>query len=216
MLVLKPRIIKVSSKSDIVIVWIDIWNNQNGNNAKKIINRWFNVGNVIATVRSANMNPGVPQCKNCWKWGHLAEVCQIQGSKCAKYNGPHLTDNHHNFVWCCKANDKLNPSRLETKKSKPCPHSFKCLNCKGSYIADSVECPFWKHQFNKKWNSKEYAKLWEARSTSICSNVNDSAIWFWTNWKYFHKTFKRTISLLTWSLKLIKTSTSYSFRNYDG
>ena len=35
----KPCIIKVSPKSDMAIVWIDIWNNQNGNNTKKIINR---------------------------------------------------------------------------------------------------------------------------------------------------------------------------------
>jgi len=35
----RPRIIKVLPKSDMAIVWIDIWDNQNGNNAKKIINR---------------------------------------------------------------------------------------------------------------------------------------------------------------------------------
>ena len=172
------------------------------------------MGNVIATVRGTNMNPGIPQCKNCWKWGHLAGVCQIQGSKCTKFNGPHLTDNHHDFAWCCKANDKLNPPRLETKKSEPCSHSFKCLNCKGPHVADSVECPFWKHRFNKEWHSKEYTKLREARRTSIHSNMNDSTIWFWTNWKYFYKTFKRTTSSLIWSLKLIKTLTSYSSKSH--
>ena len=56
----KPRIIKVSPKLDMTIVWIDIWDTQNGNNAKKIINRRFNVRNVITTVRGANMNPGIP------------------------------------------------------------------------------------------------------------------------------------------------------------
>ena len=35
----KLRIIKVSSKSDMAIIWINIWNTQNSNNAKKIINR---------------------------------------------------------------------------------------------------------------------------------------------------------------------------------
>jgi len=49
------------------IVWINIWDNQNGNNIKKIINRRFNIGNIVAMVRAANMNPGVPQYKNCWK-----------------------------------------------------------------------------------------------------------------------------------------------------
>ena len=122
------------------------------------------------------MNPGTSQCKNCWKWEYMAGVCCIQGSKCAKCNGPHFTDNHHDFAWCCKANNKLNPSRLETKKGEPCPHSFKCINYKGSYVADSIECPFWKHHFNEEWHSKEYAKLWEARRTSICLSVNKTAI----------------------------------------
>ena len=54
------RIIKVLPKSDIAIVWIDIWNNQNGNNTKKIINRRFNVGNIVTIVRGANMNSDVP------------------------------------------------------------------------------------------------------------------------------------------------------------
>ena len=73
----KPRIIKVSPKSDMAIVWIDIWDVQSGQNAKLLINRCFNVGNYIATIRGANMNPGVPQCKNCWKWGHSTFSCRI-------------------------------------------------------------------------------------------------------------------------------------------
>ena len=149
-LISKPHIIKVSLKLDMAIVWIDIWDTQNGNNAKKIINRCFNIGNIITTVRGANMNPGIPQYKNCWKWEHLTGVCHIQGSKYAKCNSPHLTDNHHDFTWCCKANNKSNPPRIKTKKSNLCLHLFKCLNCKGSYVADSVKCSFWKHCFNKE------------------------------------------------------------------
>ena len=30
------------------------------NNAKKIINRHFNIGSVIAMVKDTNINPGVP------------------------------------------------------------------------------------------------------------------------------------------------------------
>ena len=63
----KPRIIKVLPKSDMAIVWIDIWDVQSDHNAKLLINRCFNMGNNIATIRGANMDPGVPQCKNCWK-----------------------------------------------------------------------------------------------------------------------------------------------------
>jgi len=61
----RPRVIKVSPKSDMSIVWINIWDHQSGSKAKCLINRCFNVGRYIATIRGANMNPGVTQCKNC-------------------------------------------------------------------------------------------------------------------------------------------------------
>ena len=119
-LALKPRIIKVFPKSDMAIVWIDIWDVQSSYNAKMLINRCFNIGNYIATIREANMNPGVPQCKNCWKWGHTTFSCRIQGAKCVKCNGPHKSEHHREFGWYCKGNTKLNPPRLETKKGEPC------------------------------------------------------------------------------------------------
>jgi len=63
----KPRIIKVSPKSDMAVVWVDIWGFQSGSLAKNIINCHFNIGRFIVTVKGTNMNPGVPQYKNCWK-----------------------------------------------------------------------------------------------------------------------------------------------------
>ena len=47
---LKPRVIKVSSKSDIAVIWTDIWNTQSSSKAKSLINRYFNIGNLITTV----------------------------------------------------------------------------------------------------------------------------------------------------------------------
>jgi len=76
-LVSKLRVIKVSSKLDMSIVWINICDTQNGLKAKTIINRRFNVGSFIATVREANTNPE-PLCKNCWKWEHLSGVYILQ------------------------------------------------------------------------------------------------------------------------------------------
>ena len=168
----KPRVIKVSPKSDMALVWIDIWDVQSSKNAKMLINRCFNVGNFITTIRGANMNPGVLLCKNCWKWGHTTLSCRIQGAKCVKCNGPHKSEHHREFGWCCKANDKTNPPRLETKKGEPCPHSFKCSNCKGDHQADSVQCPFWRHWFNHEWHIKKYTEIRENRSKSLCSVEN--------------------------------------------
>ena len=96
-LVSKPRVIKISPKSDISIVWIDIWDVQSGSNAKMLINRCFNIGRYIMIIRRANMNPGVLQCKNCWKWGHMTFLYRIQGSKYVKCNGPHKSENHCEF-----------------------------------------------------------------------------------------------------------------------
>ena len=55
----KPRIIKVSPKSDMEIIWIDIWDTQSSSKAKTLINRGFNVGRFITTIWGINMNPGV-------------------------------------------------------------------------------------------------------------------------------------------------------------
>jgi len=55
----RPCIIKVSSKSDMAIIWVDIWDVQSDSKAKELINRYFNIGSYITTVRGANMNLGV-------------------------------------------------------------------------------------------------------------------------------------------------------------
>ena len=93
----KPRVIKVSLKSDMSIVWLDIWDIQSGANTKMLINRCFSIRNYIATIWGANMNPSIPQCKNCWKWGYAIFLCRIQGAKCIKCNGPHKSEHHQEF-----------------------------------------------------------------------------------------------------------------------
>ena len=66
-LTLKPRVIKVLPKLDMSIVQFNIWNTQNRVKTKSLINRYFNISSYITTIQRANINLGVPQCKNCWK-----------------------------------------------------------------------------------------------------------------------------------------------------
>ena len=94
MLASKPHVIKVSQKSDMAVVWVDIWDSQSGSSAKNIINHHFNIGRFITTVKGTNMNLGVLQCKNCWKWGHLTLSCHSHISRCAKCYGAHTTEHH--------------------------------------------------------------------------------------------------------------------------
>jgi len=63
----KPCVIKVLPKSYMSIIWINIWDVQSRSRAKSLINWCFNIRRYITTIRGANMNPGVSQCKNCWK-----------------------------------------------------------------------------------------------------------------------------------------------------
>ena len=56
----KLCVIKVSPKSDMSIIWIDIWDVQSSSKAKSLINRCFNVGRFITTIQEANINPSIP------------------------------------------------------------------------------------------------------------------------------------------------------------
>ena len=160
----KLQVIKISSKSNMSIIWINIWDIQSGSRANSFINWCFNVGRYITTIKDANMNLRVLQCKNCWKWEHSTFSCRIQGSKCVKYNGPHKLKNYCKFGWCYKVNVKMNSPHLETKKGKPCPYSFKCSNCQGKHQADSNLCLFWRHRFNREWYQKKFIKICENRA----------------------------------------------------
>ena len=46
----KLQVIKISPKSDIAIIWLDIWGVQSGSKAKCLINRYFNVRSYIPTI----------------------------------------------------------------------------------------------------------------------------------------------------------------------
>ena len=149
-IVSKLYIVKVFPKSDMAIIWIDIWDLQNGLTTKKLVNWCFNVSSYIITIRGANMNLSVLQYKNCWKWGHTIFTCRFQGIRYLKYNSPHKVKHYCHFTWCCKTNFKINSLCLETKQSEPCPYSSKYINCKSDYQANSYTCLFWYHWFNKE------------------------------------------------------------------
>ena len=141
-LVSKLRVIKALPKSDMAVIWFDIWDIKSSVRAKCLINRCFNVGNHIATIRGANMNSDVFQYKNCWKWDHTTFTYQAQGSRCIKCNRLHKVEHYQHFAWCCKAKFKTNSPYIETKQGKPYPYSFKCLNCKSDYQTNSNTCSF--------------------------------------------------------------------------
>lgn len=70
-----------SLKSYLNWTWINIWNSQNSTKAKLLLNRSFNYEKYITIIRSTNMNPGMPQYYNCWKWEHSMFACRAHSSK---------------------------------------------------------------------------------------------------------------------------------------
>ena len=139
----KPCVIKVSPKSDKAVVWVDIWDSQSSSAAKNIINCCFNIGCYITTIRGTNTNSGIPQCKNCWKWGHSILSSCSHISRCAKCYGAHDSNHHREKAWCCMKNKKANC--VATIVGEPCPYVFKCINCKGDHQVDSYSCPYWRN-----------------------------------------------------------------------
>ena len=157
------------------IVQIDIWDVQSSMKTKGLVNRYFNIKSFIVMIQNTNMNLSVSQCKNCWKQGYTMGFCRIQGFKCVKYNSLHKLKHHYQFGWYCKANDKINPSCLETKKGDPCLYMFKYVNCKSEHQADLNMCLFWRHYFNKEQYVKKYQKLCKSKRQSICLVVNSNS-----------------------------------------
>ena len=86
----KPQIIKASPKSNMAVVWVNIWDSQSGSSAKNIINCYFNIGHFIATICSTNMNPGISQCKNCWTPDMLSAM---------ELMSLNITERKHDVVW---------------------------------------------------------------------------------------------------------------------
>ena len=50
----------------------------------------------------------------------------MHGSKYVKYSLQKI-EHHKDFAWYCKANFKIKPLRLETKKGKPYSYTNMCL-----------------------------------------------------------------------------------------
>ena len=50
-IIFRLKVIKISLKLDMTIIWLDIWDVQSGSKAKGLINRCFNIGSYIMTIQ---------------------------------------------------------------------------------------------------------------------------------------------------------------------
>jgi hypothetical protein len=70
-----PQVARNTRDSDSCTVWFDLWDLQNGKRAVPFVNHRINIKGWISTIRATQMHPGIPQCHNCWRWGHPTHKC---------------------------------------------------------------------------------------------------------------------------------------------
>ena len=135
-------------------------------------------------------------------------VMQHSHAESKVQNAPNATDHTNlntirNLASAARQMPRSTYQDWKRKKGEPCSHTFKCLNCQGDHQADSNQCLFWRHRFNREWHQRKYAEICENRSKSIYSGENGGAqYWLWKTSNFFCKTFTRTPSSLIPSSRL--------------
>jgi hypothetical protein len=83
------------------------------------------------TIREWRDKPQLTQCKRCWALGHTISSCREKDTcrECGS-KSHHTTTDHRRKC----------PKCVGVDASIPCSH-FRCVNCKGDHVADSLECP---------------------------------------------------------------------------
>ena len=93
----KPHVIKTLPKSNMAVIWINIWDAQSGAKTKCLINRYFNISSYIAIVRGANMNPNISSIKIAGS-EDTTFAYHAQSSRCVKYNELYKVEHHRHFT----------------------------------------------------------------------------------------------------------------------
>jgi hypothetical protein len=143
-----PRVIRSKGSNDMAVVFMDVWDSQNGFNTSNIVNKMYHLGGKLIHIEYARPREFVPQCQKCWLWTHSTKGCRINHQKCARCHGGHQTENHNMYGYCC------NEERKKLGHPVKCEHKARCVNCKGEHKSNSFKCIYKKHQNNSKWHSQ--------------------------------------------------------------
>ncbi|KXN83549.1 hypothetical protein AN958_01241, partial [Leucoagaricus sp. SymC.cos] len=152
-----PWVVHNSKLSDTATAYFKVWDSQRGTHAANLVRHSLQFGHWTSRVMEASANPGVSLCQCCWHWGHSSQTCHQKMPQCPLCAEPHYCNTHHVFTSCCKGNACQGVPPTPT--GQPCPHPPCCLNCHQAHTADSRQCPFWHHWFNKDWIHHKYQEV---------------------------------------------------------
>jgi hypothetical protein len=143
-----PAVVRSKGSNDMAVVFVDVWDSQNGICTKNLVNKIYHIGGKLIKLEYVRQREFVPQCQKCWSWTHGTNRCRINHQLCARCGQPHRTQNHHEFATCCRS------LRKNGEFKGTCEHKLKCLNCKGEHTADSSKCVYQKHKNNVSWHNQ--------------------------------------------------------------
>ncbi|KXN85786.1 hypothetical protein AN958_10840 [Leucoagaricus sp. SymC.cos] len=152
-----PQVVRNSKLSDTATAYFEVWDSQRGTHAANLVGHSLQFGHWTSRVMEASANPGASLCQRCWRWGHSSQTCHQKMPRCPLCSEPHYRDAHRAFAGCCKENARQGVPPTPT--GQPCPHPPHCLNCHQAHTADSRQCPFWCHRFDKDWIRHKYQEV---------------------------------------------------------
>src|SRR6185369_17031169 len=159
-----PRIIRNARTADTATVYMEIHDYKNGSTMRKLVGNHISfVPGQMSKIKEAKKSVGAQRCSRCHRWGHAVKFngkgCPVSMyQRCPLCDGPHMEHNHRRYAACCQSKPKANPPTKGTPEGEPCPHTARCVNCRGNHPSNSVKCLFWIHRFHPEWHQRRYAK----------------------------------------------------------
>jgi hypothetical protein len=144
----KPAVVRSKGLNDMAVVFMDVWDSQNGFHMCNIVNKIYHIGGKLIKVEYARPREFVPQCQKCWRWNHSTKGCHLNHERCARCGGGHCTANHNFHVTCC------GEERKKTGIVGKCQHKLQCINCKGEHLSNDKKCVYKHHENDRAWHER--------------------------------------------------------------
>ncbi|THH18738.1 hypothetical protein EUX98_g8905 [Antrodiella citrinella] len=148
--------------------------------ARIIQKKSLRINSVDCPVHIMSTNPHVPQCQNCFCWGHLAYTCKKVPvcSFCGRCG--HKIEDHNVMASCCSATntkDKALPPAEFCDATTSC--GPRCHNCGEPHAATARICDFFKKRTNSGWhgeNRSAYDKGFDPKAKKVRGSKPDDPI----------------------------------------
>ncbi|KAI0945351.1 hypothetical protein AcW1_001593 [Taiwanofungus camphoratus] len=129
-----------------------IFDTRSGSTAIRIMKKPVRLFGKTYRLQPWTETSAVPLCLRCWRWGHIAPLCQSTHECCVKCGEPHILALHEEKASCCA---QRRAAMSVTTIACP-PEHASCPNCGKSgddgHQADSPKCQWAKKRRDQQWH----------------------------------------------------------------